>query len=48
MAITLESRLIPFALKGTDEKVHRPEDYPDAKVLGAPGTREAVSFPLSI
>ena len=34
MAITLESRLISFALKGTDEKVHRPEDYPGAKVLG--------------
>src|SRR2546430_16553588 len=34
MAITLESRLISFALKGTDEKVHRPEEYPGAKVLG--------------
>ena len=34
MAITLESRLISFALKGTDEKVHRPEDFPGAKVLG--------------
>ena len=34
MAITLESRLISFALKGTDEKVYRPEDYPGAKVLG--------------
>src|SRR5207245_9736046 len=34
MAITLESRLISFALKSTDEKVYRPEDYPGAKVLG--------------
>ena len=34
MAITLESRLISFALKGTDEKVHQPEDYPGAKMLG--------------
>ncbi len=34
MAIALESRLIPFALKGTDEKVHRPELYTGAKALG--------------
>src|SRR5213592_238110 len=34
MAITLESRLISFDLKGTDEKVNQPEDFPGAKVLG--------------
>lgn len=34
MAITRESRLIPFALKGTDGKMHQPEAYAGAKVLG--------------
>lgn len=34
MAITLESRLISFALKGTDGRTYRPEDYAGAKVLG--------------
>src|SRR5574341_1178043 len=32
--LALESRLITFALKGTDGKTHRPEDYAGAKVLG--------------
>lgn len=33
MALTLESKLVPFALKSTDGKITRSEDYP-AKVLG--------------
>jgi peroxiredoxin len=32
--LTLESRLIPFALKGTDDRVHRADDHAKAKVLG--------------
>src|SRR2546427_494759 len=35
MAIALESRLISFTLKGTDEKEYRPENYSGVKVLGA-------------
>src|SRR2546427_12654653 len=34
MAIALESRLISFTLKGTDEKEYRPENYSGVKVLG--------------
>lgn len=34
MAISLESKLIPFSLKGTEGKVHEPEDYAAARVLG--------------
>src|SRR2546426_11312328 len=34
MAIALETKLIPFALKGTDEKEYRPENYSGAKLLG--------------
>lgn len=33
-SIALESRLVPFALEGTDGKVHRPEEYAGATVLG--------------
>ena len=32
--IALESRLIPFALKGTDGRVHRADDAAKAKVFG--------------
>lgn len=32
--LALESRLIPFALKGTDGRVHRADDAAKAKVLG--------------
>lgn len=32
--LALESRLIAFALKGTDGKVHKPEDSAGATVLG--------------
>ncbi len=32
--IALESRLIPFALKGTDGRVHRADDFAKAKVFG--------------
>lgn len=32
--LALESRLISFALRGTDEMVYRPESYRGAKVLG--------------
>lgn len=34
MAIQLESKLISFSLKGTDDSAHRPEDYSGANVLG--------------
>ncbi len=33
-SLTLDSRVISFALKGTDGQIRRPEDYPHAKVLG--------------
>ncbi len=33
-SIALDSRLISFSLKGTDSKLHRPEDYGKAPVLG--------------
>ncbi len=32
--IALESRLIPFALKGTDGRVHRADDFAKANVFG--------------
>ncbi len=32
--LALDSKLIAFSLKGTDEKTHRPEDYTHAKILG--------------
>src|SRR2546422_11726083 len=34
MAIAIETKLIPFALKGTDEKEYRPENYGGAKGVG--------------
>ncbi len=33
-SLTLESKLIPFALNGTDGRIHRPQDCEHAKVLG--------------
>lgn len=33
-SIAIDSRLISFSLKGTDGKLHRPEDYVGATVLG--------------
>ncbi|HEU4798215.1 MAG TPA: thioredoxin family protein [bacterium] len=34
MPLALQSRLIPFSLKGTDGRTLRPEDFAQAKVLG--------------
>lgn len=34
MPLALQSRLIPFSLKGTDGRTYRPEDFAQAKVLG--------------
>jgi len=34
MVLALESRLIPFALPGTDGRTHRPEEFAGATVFG--------------
>jgi peroxiredoxin len=34
MPLALQSRLIPFSLKGTDGRTYRPEDFAQAKVFG--------------
>lgn len=34
MPLALQSRLIPFSLKGTDNKTYRPEEFAQAKVFG--------------
>jgi len=34
MPLALQSRLIPFSLKGTDGRTLRPEDFAEAKVFG--------------